>query len=75
MKESVLMTVKEAADYLGISLQRLRVEIQHNLYPEFARGTPPGEHRKHWNYTIFRKRLYDFVENKNPSSLQTDSDN
>lgn len=71
---SVMMTVRECASELGITDQALRVRIQNNLYPEFSRGLPPGEHSKNWDYDIFRDKFHNFLGKEKTSASDQATD-
>ncbi len=71
---STMMTVKECAKELGITEQALRIRIQKNIYPEFSRGVPPGEHSKIWDYDIFRNKFYEFIGKEKTSASNETTD-
>ncbi len=71
---SVMMTVEECARELGLQPQAVRVRIQRNMYPEFARGLPPAEDSKHWTYDIFRYKFYEFIGKEKTSASDETTD-
>lgn len=62
MKENRL-SIKKAAELLGLPEQTLRVFIQYGKFSEFAEAIKIGN-SKHWTYYINASRLYEYLKIK-----------
>ena len=61
------VTVKEAAAFLGISEQHLRIALRQDKFP-FGNAIKLSPRR--WTYYINRERLYDYIGERVDERLQ-----
>ena len=64
--EKKRLSVKKAAELLGLPEQTLRVFIQYGKFSEFAEAIKIGN-SKHWTYYINASRLYEYLKIKEPA--------
>lgn len=60
------ITIKEAADLLGLAQQTLRIFLQHGKFSEFGYATKTSSK---WTYYINRKALLDYLRVKEPTQV------